>query len=197
MSVCVVNGVMCDHNVLSLQFNSNNNKNHNFLPFPSVLNSPCNQTIVLEKNQHVRLDVMTPMTSQRQAGEACRLELSTVEGWRVAVTFDYRPSVAAGRCEFHSLCACMRVCVCACVRACMRVCVCVCVCMCVWCARAYVRACVRVCVCVCVFVCVCARARVRTCVCACICIYHFTFSVFDRLADDDEVMLNVLRCQMI
>ena len=27
MSVCVVNGVMCDHNVLSLQFNSSNNNN--------------------------------------------------------------------------------------------------------------------------------------------------------------------------
>ena len=157
MSVCVVNDVMCDHNVLSLQFNSSNNKNLNFLPFPPVLNSPCNQTIVLEKNQHVRLDVMTQMTSQWQAGEACRLELSTVEGWRVAVTFDYRPSVAAGRCEFHSLCACMRVCVCVCarVRACMHACVCAC--------RVRVRTCVRVYVCVCV----CTRARVRTCVCAC------------------------------
>ena len=97
---------------------------------------------------------------------------------------------------------------------CVYVCVCVCVCV-----------CVRVCVCVyvCVYVCVCTCVRVCVCVCTCVCVcvlgrvivvgqklflsprvVEFGVGVFlgeralvvTMADDDDELMLNVLRCHL-
>ncbi|XP_070197000.1 uncharacterized protein [Littorina saxatilis] len=66
-----------------------------------VSESPCNQQIrFLQGNQEVHIAVTNQATSQPPS-EDCVIELKTIAGWRIVLTFDYKPHRPQAREEQH------------------------------------------------------------------------------------------------